>query len=66
MRRSLSLKRETLSPLTSDELSAVAGGSHLCLTDNVTHGPSIDESCNTLPVYQCLSINPGCSVFCTN
>jgi len=52
--RSLSLKRETLAALTSDEMSAVNGGSHLC---GVTHGPSFDESCPTptLPVNVCVA-----------
>jgi hypothetical protein len=50
MRRSLSLQRETLADLTSDELGSVAGGSHACA---VTHGPSIDETCFSLPVTDC-------------
>ncbi len=48
--RRLTLKREPLAALSADELSAVAAGSHLCGT---THGPSIDESCDTLPVTYC-------------
>ena len=53
MRRSLSLRRETLAALSSDEMSAVNGGSHLC---TVTHGPSIDQTCPdlTLPVVLCV------------
>lgn len=60
--RRLSLRRETLAPLTTDEMVAVAGGSHLCaVTDNcgetVTHGPSIDQTCPnpTLPVVLCVT-----------
>jgi len=51
--RRLSLKRETLTPLSPDEMSAVNGGSHLC---GVTHGPSFDEACPTptLPVNLCV------------
>lgn len=52
--RVLRLNRETLTALTSDELSSVAGGSHLC---TVGHGPSFDQSCPTptLPVNDCLA-----------
>lgn len=50
MRRSLSLKRETLSELSAGELSGVVGGSDLC---TVTHGPSFDEPCHTTPVRVC-------------
>ena len=48
----LSLKRETLAALSSDELAGVNGGSHAC---TVTHGPSIDQACPTptLPVAIC-------------
>jgi hypothetical protein len=52
MRRSLSLKRETLSVLGDDELSGIAGGSHIDC--GITHGPSCDEACPTLPVNPCL------------
>jgi hypothetical protein len=59
--RRLSLRRETLAPLTTDEMVAVAGGSHLCaVTDNcgetLTHGPTIDQTCPTptLPVAICV------------
>jgi len=59
--RRLGLKRETLTPLTTDEMVSVAGGSHLCaVTDNcgetLTHGPSIDQTCPspTLPVAICV------------
>jgi hypothetical protein len=59
--RTLSLKRETLSTLTTDELLAVAGGqqelTHLGCnpTNECGHGPSFDERCPTLPVQDCLS-----------
>ena len=46
----LSLRRETLAALTSDELTVVNGGSHGC---TIGHGPSIDEQCPTLPVAVC-------------
>ena len=51
--RRLSLKRETLTPLSPDEMTGVAGGSHLC---TVTHGPSFDQACPTptLPVNICV------------
>ena len=42
--RTLSLRRESLTELTTDELTAVAGGSHLC---PVTHA-SIDTPCSTI------------------
>ncbi|HEX8002711.1 MAG TPA: class I lanthipeptide [Mycobacteriales bacterium] len=53
MRRSLSLKRETLTALSDDQMSSVQGGSHLC---GVTHGPSFDQSCPTptLPINECV------------
>lgn len=54
MRRSLSLKRETLTALTGGELAGVNAGSHLC---GVTHGPSFDQPCPTptLPVNICVA-----------
>ncbi len=61
--RTLTLKRETLADLSSDELVAVAGGQaqlthDTCVTCNVTyrctHGYSFD-SCRTVPVNDCLS-----------
>ena len=59
--RKLSLKRETLTQLTTDEMTAVAGGSHACVTDNctdrVTHGPSFDAQCPTLPLNYCIQIS---------
>ena len=59
MRRSLTLKRETLAELTDADLAAVAGGSHLCaVTDECTHA-SIDADCPTLPLSPCLSLK-GC------
>jgi len=60
--RRLGLRREALSPLTTEEMVSVAGGSHLCaVTDNcgetLTHGPSIDQTCPspTLPVAICVT-----------
>jgi hypothetical protein len=59
--RTLSLKRETLSTLTTDELLLVAGGqqelTHLGCnpTNECGHGPSFDEPCPTLPLNDCLS-----------
>ena len=58
--RKLSLKRETLTPLTTDEMAAVAGGSHLCVTEYCTtgvgHGPSFEYYCPTLPLNECVYI----------
>lgn len=57
--RTLSLKREALTELTGEELADVNGGQLLThITCNPTHecghGPSFDENCPTLPVYQCI------------
>ncbi len=54
MRRSLVLKRETLSELSAGELAGVAGGSHLCVTDFCGHGASFDDPCPTIPINVCL------------
>lgn len=48
MRRTLTLRGETLAPLTVDELTAVAGG-------DATGGCPW-----TFHVRECLSIDPGC------
>ncbi len=63
--RRLTLRRESLAPLTGDDLAAVAGGSHECPTrpgcETLTHGPSLDEPCPTptLPVLNCVrTLNP--------
>lgn len=50
----LSLKRDALTALTTDEMSSVNAGSHAC---TVGHGPSIDEPCPTptLPVAICVA-----------
>jgi hypothetical protein len=45
-RRALTLRREALTALTSGELADVAGAS-------LPHGASLDESCPTLPAYDC-------------
>jgi hypothetical protein len=63
--RRLTLRRESLAPLTGYELGAVAGGSHTCpLSDTCTHGPSLDEACPTVPVVVCArTLNPlSCAV----
>ena len=56
--RSLALKRETLSELTTTEMAGFAGGSHACVTEGctnpVTHGTTFDV-CPTLPINDCLS-----------
>ena len=52
--RTLTVKRETLSELSAGELSGVAGGSHLCVTDTVGHTESFDLPCRTIPVNVCL------------
>lgn len=67
MKRSLSLKREALSALAGDELGFVGGQQ---IVTNVTCGTcgTLDYSiraCRTLPVYDCFSLDPGCSTFCT-
>ena len=58
--RTLSLKRESLAELSTDDLVSVAGGqalTHLCgPTDRCTHGPSFDERCPTLPVNDCIKV----------
>lgn len=58
MRKTLSLKRESLAPLTPGEMASVAGASHLCLdvTEACGHA-SIDQSCPTVPVVPCLSLD---------
>ena len=64
MRKSLHLKRESLTALSADELGAVAGGAyeltHLACnaTDDCGHGRSFDEPCPTIPVNPCLSHGP--------
>jgi hypothetical protein len=53
--RKLSLRSETLTELTTSELTSVAGGSHLCgPTDNCTH-VSVDVQCPSNPVTDCVS-----------
>lgn len=52
--RTLALKRETLTALTTDDLAVVVGASHLCgVTDVCTHA-SVDASCPSVPVTNCL------------
>ena len=61
MRRSLSLKRETLAELTGAELAGVAAGSHLCpVTDACLHA-SLDAPCPTLPLFVCINQTVLCS-----
>lgn len=67
MKRSLSLKRESLSVLDGDELGVVGGQQ---IATQVTCGTcgTLDYSvreCRTLPVYDCFSLYAGCSTFCT-
>ncbi|HEU0130738.1 MAG TPA: hypothetical protein VFQ85_07080 [Mycobacteriales bacterium] len=58
MKRTLSLKRETLAELTGPELESVAGA--------LLSGPSLDRSCPTVPVFNCASVNACTTVFpCT-
>lgn len=67
MKRSLSLKRESLSDLSGDDLGNVGGGqllTHLSCGTCGTYEYSLRE-CRTLPVYQCFSLYAGCSTFCT-
>jgi len=61
MRKSLSLKREALTELTSADLTAVAGAQALLthatcgtcgVTDYCTHGASFDQ-CPTIPINEC-------------
>lgn len=55
MTRSLSLRGEALSALAPDDLAAVGGGAE---------GPT--RVCPyTTPVLDCISWDPGCSVWCT-
>lgn len=65
MRKSLSLKREALSELSTDELGHVAAGQALThttcnVTDRCTHGRSFDETCPTFPINPCLSLDRPC------
>ena len=50
--RVLSLKRDVLPDLTTDEMRGVAGGSHIGC--GVTHGNASCDACPTLPVNPCL------------
>ena len=57
--RTLALKRETLTELSTAELVHVAGGyelTHLACnpTNECGHGPSFDVRCPTLPVNDCI------------
>jgi len=54
MKRTLSLRRETLAQLTANDLTAVGGA-----VQQATPG------CPTWPVLDCMSWDAGCSVFCT-
>ena len=57
MTRSLTLRREPLSELAPNDLATVGGAAG----DIRAATPG----CPTYPVFECLSWNPGCSVFCT-
>ncbi len=53
--RTLSLKRETLSELSTTEMLAVNGGTHVgCGTTGVVTHASFD-ACPTVPLNDCLS-----------
>ncbi|HEU0130737.1 MAG TPA: hypothetical protein VFQ85_07075 [Mycobacteriales bacterium] len=56
MKRTLRLRRETLTALTAPELVSVVGGTHVdcAATDTCTHGASFD-ACPTTPLNYCLS-----------
>src|SRR5687767_1379636 len=66
MRKSLSLKRESLAALSTDELGAVAAGQQALLThatcgtcgltDTCGHGLSCVSPCPTIPVNPCVSL----------
>jgi hypothetical protein len=58
--RTLTLRRETLSDLTGDQLAAVVGGTHLCVTGTCGHGASFDTPCPipTTPINACPSFIP--------
>lgn len=58
--RTLGLRREALAPLTTEDMNLVVGGSHACgitdyCADTITHGPSIDQTCPSVPVTYCLA-----------
>lgn len=66
MTRKLSLKRETLTQLSVDQLTVVVGGTHAgcAATNDCTHQFEIHNSvqyCDTLPNAQCLTVHgPRC------
>lgn len=64
--RKLVLRAERLADLTGDDLRKVAGGSHLCATDQVTHGPTCEAAClPTDPLNACLSLDARlCTLTC--
>lgn len=52
--RRLTLRRETLTPLSTGEMTSVHGGSHVDCT--VTHGLSFEECPTpTLPINDCVA-----------
>lgn len=58
--RPLVLRKETLTPLDTDELSAVAGGSHQCVTYTV-----VPTGCGCSGIWpslnvDCPSVNLNC------
>jgi hypothetical protein len=52
MRRTLALRKETLTALDTDELAAVAGGSRTCVTFTV-----VPTGCNCTGAYPTLNID---------
>lgn len=60
MRHKLVLKREALTALSSEALSGVVGGTHLCVTTNCGHGATFDTPCAipTTPINNCPSLVP--------
>lgn len=62
--RRLTLKSQLLPDLTTDEMSGVAGGTHIGC--GVTHGNTC-EVCNvpTLPINECfIIITQTCNILC--
>jgi hypothetical protein len=52
MRRTLSLRKETLTALDTDELAAVAGGSQACVTFTI-----VPTGCHCTGAYQSINID---------
>ena len=56
MKRTLTLKSETLTSLDPGTLAAVGGAGEVHV---------LTPQCPTYPPLDCLTWSPGCSVFCT-